>query len=181
MQTALAAILMLAKVTPQTPPEVVIRFERLATEWASAVRVAPVLPVVCADGSRCADASRASVLALVGIAYHESNFGAAIEDCSGCALGGPHCDRGRAITMFQIQNGFWNGWNGNTRQQMCRDNQLAASVALVHLTKRRVPITAAFLAYAGRTQTGNELIGVFERLIARVPLKVVHLSQTTVR
>ena len=53
--------------------------------------------------------------------------------------------------------------------------------ALVHLTKRRVPITAAFLAYAGRTQTGNELIGVFERLIARVPLKVVHLSQTTVR
>ena len=177
--TALFAILTLAKVLGPTSDEDRTRYERLATEWSHAVETADKLPVVCTNGTRCDEAKKASVLALVSIAWHESKFAANVEDCSLCVPGGLHCDAGRAVTMFQMQNGGWKGWNGNSRRALCSSNELAASTALVILTKREAPLPASFMTYAGRKKTGAELVTLFNRLIKGTGVKLRHGVVTT--
>lgn len=93
--------------------------------------------------------------ALLGIAKHESDFASDVEDCSRCRLGGPYCDHGKAISIYQMHS---NNWGGHSRAEVCQDLRLATSLARSALAKARGTWKNRFRVYAGRADSGLELL-----------------------
>lgn len=96
------------------------------------------------------DAKGAGAVALVVVAWHESaHLDPGVIDCSACPLGGPRCDRGRSVSAFQLHQGM--AWRGNTREDICQDNVLAASLALHWLSyhgRRTKAVGGMYRGYA---------------------------------
>ena len=92
-------------------------------------------------GGEDQDARRATALALVAVATHESAYWADVQDCSLCYPGSAWCDRGRSVTLFQLQGKM--AWGPYTREELCKDNRKATERArhvLSRFTKSRSPL-----------------------------------------
>jgi hypothetical protein len=135
--TILAAILSLLPARADRALEA----ERLAPFAESievAVAVAPELPF------RGPEARLGAALALVAIAWHESNFAAEVLDCRKRGAAGD-------VTAFQLLGKHARG--GYTVEELCASPVLAAGRAVAVLTSAaracpRAPASAAFQGYA---------------------------------
>ncbi len=92
--------------------------------------------------------------ALLAIINHESGFAEDVYDCSRCRLGGPYCDHGKAISVYQMHAV---NWGGHSRQEVCSDFYLATSLALDTLKRSKGSWHSKFRNYAGRKESGYEL------------------------
>jgi hypothetical protein len=119
------------------------------------------------------EAVLATALTLIVVAQHESSFWAAVQDCSRCYLGSDWCDRGKSVTMFQLQGPFARG--PYTREQLCNDNRLAAERAasiLGRFSKAATPLRM-FDLYARGKAVGKPCKAAYEMeamLIRRLSL-----------
>lgn len=102
-----------------------------------------------------------TVYALMAIAHHESGFASDVQDCSRCKLGGPYCDHGKAISIYQMHS---NNWEGHTRQEVCTDLGLSTELALKALKKAKGSWASKFRTYAGRKESGQELFFMYQTI-----------------
>lgn len=124
-------------------------------------------------------AQTAAAVALVAVAWHESGFKAGVQDCSICTGANPWCDRGRSVSMFQLHEG--RAWQGRTRQELCTDNRLAATLAHRLLTgnaRKTGNTLGMFVSYAGSgrgaRRAGGEIHGIFEVQLVRAGVRIEH-------
>lgn len=115
----------------------------MAKDIASVAEVEPV--PFAGEGAR-----HAGAIAMAVVAWHESaHLDPGIIDCSACPVGGPRCDRGQSVSAFQLMKGV--SWMGNTREDICQDNALAASLALHWLSyhgRRTKTVGGMYRGYA---------------------------------
>ena len=91
-----------------------------------------------------ADIDGGSMLVVTGTS--ESGYRKEIERCE-CK---PHeCDRGNAVSVYQLQK-YW--WAGHTAQEICKDNRLATFLAYKALVsmRDRADARSALRLYVGR-------------------------------
>lgn len=99
--------------------------------------------------------------ALVATARVEGAFDPRVEDCRRTG------DRGRSVSMFQLQR-HW--WGGHSRREVCGSNRLASRLALRAL--RKLGLTKgswwpAFRAYVG-CRASDERVAYRARLYGRL-------------
>lgn len=89
----------------------------------------------------------ATALTLFAVGRTESAFWGKVQDCSLCYPGSQWCDRGRSITVYQLQ-GHW-AWGKYNREQLCASNAAATERAHAILFKFRKSHStlAMFAAY----------------------------------
>lgn len=106
-------------------------------------------------------APEATALALYAVTAHESGFHEGVQDCSACWIGGPLCDHGKSITLFQLQGPL--SWGPYTRQQLCSDNARATERGRFVLSKyQRAGTThGLFAGYAQSKALGAEMNWLF--------------------
>lgn len=116
------------------------KLSQIAANIAASVEESPVLPF---DGEA---ASEATVLALVAISAHESQFR---DDIRQCRVRGDH---GASVSMYQLHSGVI--WRGNSLKDICNNEVLAGKLAiraLVDAKQRIKTLRSMFRGYA----TGN--------------------------
>ena len=122
---AFKAIMTLTAASHPTEEEA-FRYYRIAQEFAEVAHTHPI------------GTEKETVLILTAVAFHESGLSEEVETCE------VRGDGGRSITMFQLQRPAWGDF---VREELCRDNKLAAERA-ADLLSRYGSIRRAFNAYA---------------------------------
>jgi hypothetical protein len=137
--------LVLASHTHATTDDDRMRLHGVAQDVVAAVEAAPALPFWGPA------AHEASAVALVAVAHHESGMWAKVQSCEVCNPESGWCDRGRSVTLFQLQGRT--AWGGYSRQELCSSNAAATERALAVLARfSRSPSTGRlFDGYAGRS------------------------------
>lgn len=115
---------------------------------AAILRLAPALPAATAeryanDIALAADGDWEMAAALIATQHEESRWRVDVESC---AVTG---DGGAAVTAWQLHKHWWAGYS---RDEVCRSNQLAASLAasaLIVLEHRTGGMVGAMRAYIG--------------------------------
>lgn len=125
-------------------------------------------------------AREAAAAALVTVAWHESDrFSAAMMDCSACPLGGPRCDRGKSISIYQLHTGV--SWMGYSREDICSDNLLATKLSLHWLSyhgRRTRSVIGMMRGYASgdpaiKSDAANQLERMFRVAMGRGSLQLL--------
>jgi hypothetical protein len=171
-----AALLSLNPSNPHAKKLAAARIEKVSAEIEAAVDRAEQLPVT---GSA---AKEGSALALVALGWHESHFRSDVADCSACDGRTRLCDHGTSVSAYQMKKG---AWGGHTREDVCADPTLAASLALKLLSSHRSTMPAAFRAYARgdsrvKSKPSREIIELHARLLSRFRFRVLHLDRTQI-
>ena len=177
--TPLAALILSALLSLNPRPNTDADMARavvVAQEIEAAVEGADKLPVT-------GDAAKeGSALALVAVGWHESKFRADIADCRACDGKSALCDRGTSISSFQMKQ---RAWGGNTREQVCADGSLAASLSLRLMASHKVSMPGVFRAYARGgaempSKPAAEITAIYEKLLNKFRFRFIHKVVTEV-
>ena len=149
------------------------RYDAMSTEIANAVEDPhETLPFTGPA------AKEASGIALVAIAWHESNFRQVVRDCR---MTGDH---GASISSFQLMKGT--SWFHYSKDEICTNPQLAATLALRVLNwyDRSVSTKSLFQGYATgswavQATAADEIRKLFEEALASQGIKVRRKPHTT--
>ena len=117
----------------------------IATDIATVSTATPIY-----NGPRAAEAT---ALTLVAVAQTESGFWGKVQDCSVCYHGSQWCDRGRSVTIYQLQGPV--AWGNYTREQLCTNNRLATERA--HAILYRFRTSASTVALFDAYMRGGQL------------------------
>lgn len=125
-------------------------------------------------------AREAAAAALVTVAWHESDrFSPAMMDCSACPLGGPRCDRGKSISIYQLHTGV--SWMGYSRDEICSDNLIATKISLHWLSyhgRRTRSVIGMMRGYAAgdpaiKSTAASEMERMFNLAMSRADLQLL--------
>ncbi|HEY5962159.1 MAG TPA: hypothetical protein VIV60_36635 [Polyangiaceae bacterium] len=144
---------------------------RLAAVADDIAVVSRTHPVLCGDAR-----VDGTALLLAAVAEHESGWHPGVQDGSRCMPGSIWCDRGQAISLYQLRSPAWLTYS---RERINADHRLSAELAARVLMRyrKRATVRELFVGYAtgGRVRqckAADEIAAIFETLARKSGIRV---------